>query len=177
MSALCTSWAILFFQCRILFSQVYSCKLFPLEISLQDTFFLKSRPPQKSNCRPLKSTRYRLWFVNHFQSLMKQQERKLSSGERRNSFLLTSTQRVHMDVRRDVGTYGDVITKFFRMDSLPNFLRYRAPRLRAPTLRYHNYTYGIFYIPANFAFNLPHYVTSYMHHTGKKKREKKKKKK
>ena len=75
-----------------------------------------------------------------------------------------------------VGTYGDVITKFFRMDSLPNFLRYRAPRLRAPRLRYHNYTYGIFYIPANFAFNLPHYVTSYMHHTGKKEREKEKNK-
>ena len=25
-----------------------------------------------------------------------------------------------------------------------------------------------FYIPVNFAFNLPHYVTSYMYHTGKK---------
>ena len=24
------------------------------------------------------------------------------------------------------------------------------------------------YIPVNFAFNLPHYVTSYMHPTGKK---------
>ena len=32
-------------------------------------------------------------------------------------------------------------------------------------------TYGIFYVPLNVAFNLPHYVTSYMHHTGKKKRE------
>ena len=29
-------------------------------------------------------------------------------------------------------------------------------------------TYCIFYIPVNFTFNLPHYVTSYMHHTGKK---------
>ena len=37
----------------------------------------------------------------------------------------------------------------------------------------------MFYIPVNFAFNLPHYVTSYMHHTSKKesKREKEKKKK
>ena len=34
------------------------------------------------------------------------------------------------------------------------------------------YTYGIFYIPVNFVFNLPHYVTSYMHHTGKKERKK-----
>ena len=29
-----------------------------------------------------------------------------------------------------------------------------------------------FFIPVNFAFNLPHYVASYMHHTGKKRVEK-----
>ena len=29
-----------------------------------------------------------------------------------------------------------------------------------------------FYIPVNFAFNLPHYVSSYMHHTGKKESKK-----
>ena len=29
-------------------------------------------------------------------------------------------------------------------------------------------TYHVFYVPVNFVFNLPHYVTSYMHHTGKK---------
>ena len=28
--------------------------------------------------------------------------------------------------------------------------------------------HGIFYIPVNFAFNLPNYVTSYMHYSGKK---------
>ena len=33
-------------------------------------------------------------------------------------------------------------------------------------------TYCIFYIPENFTFNLPHYVTSYMHHTGKKESKK-----
>ena len=33
-------------------------------------------------------------------------------------------------------------------------------------------THRIFYIPVNFAFNLPHYVTSYMHHTGKKESKK-----
>ena len=31
-------------------------------------------------------------------------------------------------------------------------------------------TCGIFYIPVNFAFNLPNYVTSYMHYSGKKKK-------
>ena len=30
-------------------------------------------------------------------------------------------------------TYGDVITKFYLIDSLPNFLRYGAPR--SPALR------------------------------------------
>ena len=29
-----------------------------------------------------------------------------------------------------------------------------------------------FYIPVNFVFNLPHYVASYMHHTGKKESKK-----
>ena len=32
-------------------------------------------------------------------------------------------------------------------------------------------TCGIFYIPVNFAFNLPNYVTSYMHYSGKKKKK------
>ena len=31
---------------------------------------------------------------------------------------------------------------------------------------------AFFYIPVNFVFNLPHYVTSYMHHTGKKESKK-----
>ena len=33
-------------------------------------------------------------------------------------------------------------------------------------------TYHVFYVPVNFVFNLPHYVTSYMHHTGKKESKK-----
>ena len=33
-------------------------------------------------------------------------------------------------------------------------------------------TYRIFYISVNFAFNLTHYVTSYMHHTGDKESKK-----
>ena len=34
-----------------------------------------------------------------------------------------------------------------------------------------------FYIPVDFAFNLPHYVTSYMRYTGKKGSETEKEKK
>ena len=37
-------------------------------------------------------------------------------------------------------------------------------------------TYHVFYVPVNFVFNLPHYVTSYMHHTGKTEILKKEKK-
>ena len=33
-------------------------------------------------------------------------------------------------------------------------------------------TYRNFYITVNFAFNLPHYVTIYIHHTGKKESKK-----
>ena len=36
---------------------------------------------------------------------------------------------------------------------------------------------AFFYIPINFGFNLPHYVTSYMHHKGKNKSKKEKEKK
>ena len=43
------------------------------------------------------------------------------------------------------------------------------------TVRYD--TYGIIYIPVKFAFNLPNYVTTYMHHTGKKYSKKEKEKK
>ena len=31
---------------------------------------------------------------------------------------------------------------------------------------------AFFFIPVNFAFNLPHHAASYMHHTGKKRVEK-----
>ena len=40
------------------------------------------------------------------------------------------------------------------------------------TVRYD--TYGIIYIPVKFAFNLPNYVTTYMHRTGKKYSKKEK---
>ena len=45
------------------------------------------------------------------------------------------------------------------------------------TGRYAMILTAFFYIPVIFAFNLPHCVTSYMHHAGKKSRNKKKEKK
>ena len=41
--------------------------------------------------------------------------------------------------------------------------------LKIPELGMSYDTHSIFYIPANFVFNLPKYVTSYMHYSGKKK--------
>ena len=35
---------------------------------------------------------------------------------------------------------------------------------------------AFFYIPVIFAFNSPHFINSYMHHTGKKRKKKRKKK-
>ena len=34
---------------------------------------------------------------------------------------------------------------------------------------------AFFYIPVIFAFNSPHFINSYMHHTGKKRKKKEKK--
>ena len=43
--------------------------------------------------------------------------------------------------------------------------------VKIPVLGMSYDTHGIFYIPVNFAFNLPNYVTSYMHCSGKKKKK------
>ena len=42
------------------------------------------------------------------------------------------------------------------------------------TGRYARYIWHFFYILVDFAFNLPHYVTSYRHHTIKKESKKEK---
>ena len=47
--------------------------------------------------------------------------------------------------------------------------------LRYSWIRYDKYR--IFYIPVNFAFNLLHYVTNFIHTTGKKESKKEIKKK
>ena len=43
--------------------------------------------------------------------------------------------------------------------------------LKIPILGMSYDTHDIFYILVNFAFNLPNYVTSYMHYSGKKKKK------
>ena len=81
--------------------------------------------------RPLKSTNHLLsWQILISQSFLKPFEtigEKLSGGEGRNSFLLTSNRRVRTDGRSGVHY---VMTKLSLMDSLPNFLTRGVP-LRA----------------------------------------------
>ena len=81
--------------------------------------------------RPLKSAKHLLsWQILISQSFLKPFEtigEKLSGGEGRNSFLLTSNRRVRTDGRSGVHY---VMTKRSLMDSLPNFLTRGVP-LRA----------------------------------------------
>ena len=73
-------------------------------------------------------------------------------------------------VRTDgLWVYGHVITKFSRMGRLPHFLTHGATLHESSSMIPVPH---FFFIPVNFAFNLPHYVTSYMHHTGKKESKK-----
>ena len=73
-------------------------------------------------------------------------------------------------VRTDgLWVYGHVITKFSRMGRLPHFLAHGATLHESSSMIPVPH---FFFIPVNFAFNLPHYVTSYMHHTGKKESKK-----
>ena len=67
-----TSWAT-FFNAGCFFPRnIFAC-FFPPEISLQDIFFLESPiTPQKSNSRPLKSTKHLLsWQILICQSFLK----------------------------------------------------------------------------------------------------------
>ena len=62
-----------FFSAGDYFSQLYPYKLCPLEISVQDIFFMKSPiTPRKSNGRPLKSTKHLLsWQILICKSFLK----------------------------------------------------------------------------------------------------------
>ena len=121
---------------------LFAC-FFPLEISLQDIFSEITHNPLKSQMvGPIKSSKRLVsWQILICQSFLKALETigdKTLQGEGRNSFLLTPTRKVPTDVRM----YGDVITKFSRMDSLPNFITHGAPlcALRARRLRYNGTT-------------------------------------
>ena len=73
-------------------------------------------------------------------------------------------------VRTDgLWVYGQVITKFSLMGRLPHFLTQGATLLESSSMIPVPH---FLYIPVNFAFNLPHYVTSYMQHTGKRESKK-----
>ena len=94
----------------IVFPRNFFAFFFPFEVRLQ-VMFLWNHPstPQKSNIRPLKSTKHLLsWQILICQSFLKAFETNYQESlyER---------------------TYADVITKISWMDSLPNFLTHGAP--------------------------------------------------
>ena len=63
-----------------------------------------------------------------------------------------------------------------KMDDCMNWVMIIVSTVSKNTGRYAD-AYRIFDIPVNCAFNVPHYITSYMHHICKKKRVKKRFKK
>ena len=118
-----------FFQCKIFFSQ-RAC-LFPLEISLQDIFSEITRNPSKVKWSAPKihqtlgqltdsdlSTISKDFWNNRGQNFL---------GERGGiRFYLPLPGKPALTSGR---TYSDVIIKFPRMDSLPNFITHGAPLL------------------------------------------------
>ena len=130
-----------FFQSRIFFSQESISMLFFLSKSVCRTFFLKSPiTPSKSNGQPLKSTKHLVsWQILICQSFLKAFETigdKTLKG-RREEFVSTCHYLESPYGRMYGWTYGDVITKFSRIDSFPNFITHGAPlrALRARRLR------------------------------------------
>ena len=97
-------------------------------------FFLKSPiTPQKSNGRPLKSTKHLVsWQILICQSFLKAFEtigdkNSLGEGGGIRFYLPLPGKSVRTYGRTDGRTDGDVITKFCQMDSLPNFITHSAP--------------------------------------------------
>ena len=82
----------------------------------------------------------------------------------------------HVHLHHTLEVAGHILLCIFdgRIKGLFNFSSsissYAYGTTQYVTIRYD--IYRIFYIPVNFAFNIPHYVTSYMHHIGKKESKK-----
>ena len=112
----------IFFSAGYCFSREFLCMLFSSRSQSAGYFPLKSPiTPQKSNSRPIKSTKHSLsWQILICQSFLKPFETigdktLLGRGEE-----LVST--FHYPESPYGRTYANVITKISRMDTLPNFL-------------------------------------------------------
>ena len=129
----------IFFSAGCFFPGIYLHAFFLPKSACRTFFFLKlSTTPSKVKCRPLKSTKHLVsWHILICQSFLKAFETigdKTLKGRIR-FYLPLPGKSVRSYVR---WTYGDVITKFSRIDSLPNFITRGGPlrALRARRLRY-----------------------------------------
>ena len=119
-------------QCRIFFSQEFICMLFPSK-SVRRTFFLKSPIT-------LSKVKWSAPKIHHtFGQLRDSELPIISKGfwNNRGQNSLGEREGIRFysplpgkSVRTYGRTYGDVITKFSRMDSFPDYITHGAP-LRA----------------------------------------------
>ena len=114
----CTSWAVFFFSAGYFSPRNLFACFFPLEISLQDIFSGITHNPSKVKWSAPK-------IHQTFGQLTDSDLSIISEGfwnNRGQNSLGESTY------GRSYGrTYGDVITKFSGMDSLPNFITHGSP--------------------------------------------------
>ena len=132
MSALYTSWAIFFSVQDIIFHSYILASCFPSKLVCR-IFFLKSFiTPSKVKCSAPKIHQTFAQLADSDMSIIS----KAFWNNRGQNFLRERGGiRFYLPLPGEsVRTYGDVITKFSRMDSLPNFFRYGVPRSRASLL-------------------------------------------
>ena len=140
-SALYTAWAV-FLQCRILFFPVISLQAFSPQNPSAGYFFLKSPiTPSKVKWSAPKIHQTFGQLTDSDLSIISKgfwNNRRLNSKGRGEEFVSTYSYLESPYGRTYGRKYGDVITKFSRMDSLPNIITHGAPLrvLPARRLRY-----------------------------------------
>ena len=140
-SALYTAWAI-FLQCRILFFPVISLQAFSPQNPSAGYFFLKSPiTPSKVKWSAPKIHQTFGQLTDSDLSIISKgfwNNRRLNSQGRGEEFVSTYPYLESPYGRTYGRKYGDVITKFSRMDSLPNIITHGASLrvLPARRLRY-----------------------------------------
>ena len=111
---------------NIIFPRYFLASFFVLEIRLQDIFFLKSPiTPSKVKWSALKIHQTFAQLTDSDLSIISKAFWNNREQEERGGI------RFYLPLPEDVRTYGDVITKFSRMDSSPNFPSYGATLARA----------------------------------------------
>ena len=125
-----TSWAIFFFSVGYYFSHVFPCKLFSPRNQSAGYFFLKS-PITPSKVKWL-APKIHQTFAQLTDSDLSIISKAFWNNRGQNSLGERGGIRFYLPLPGEsVQMYIDVITKFFWMDSLPNFLSYGATLVHA----------------------------------------------